>query len=245
MKFHEAAIEVLKDSNCPLSSSEIWNKIKEKNITINTNGKTPQLSLSKILLYCSDNSKTKLHNKQIRFTIISENPNKFYLIDKIKNDKKDENSQLIDLDNDIIVDSEIVPIYECVLDDYETVLKIYNDNDTLSYKTEKCDSFTYFFPDTTKAQLKIGKTGNISNRFNQLKTANPDIHIELVLTKDTYEKNLHDKFEKYNHKLEWYFYSKEIQQFVDYEKKRRRMAIECYEKYLESIELENKFIELF
>jgi hypothetical protein len=242
MKFKEAAIEILKKSSVPLTASEIWNKIKENNYDVGIKGKTPAATLATVLLYSSNNSDSYYHYKNPLFTIVSENPNKYDLIEKLINSELD----VIDTNkNDIPDNIELEPFYECVLDDKETILKIFNVDSVLTYKTEKGNSFTYFFPDDAKSQLKIGKTNNIENRFNTLKTGNPDINVELVLPSEAYEKSLHNKFEKYHHKLEWYFYTKEIREFITHEKKKRQLAIDCWREYNESIKIENNFLRLF
>lgn len=240
--FKEAAVEILKDSDIPLSASEIWEEILKRNL-VDTKGKTPVATLTTILLYSSNNSdNVTFHYKTPIFTIVSENPNKYDLIEKrIKLE-----TEIIDSDNDDVPDIiENQPFYECVLDDKSTILQIFNESETLTYKTKTGNSFTYFFPDEAKAQIKIGKTNNVENRFNTLKTGNPDINIDLVLPSDVYEKTLHNRFEKYHHKLEWYFYSKEIRQFISNEKKKRQLAIDCYREYNESISIENEFLKHF
>lgn len=245
MTFKDCAFEILKNSDKPLSVSEIWERIKLNNFDISTKGKTPIASLSSILLAYSNNSNNvTFHYKKQLFTIISENPNKYDLIDKsIKSINNSE--EITDIDNDEIPDEiEYESFYECVLDDNETILKIFNNDSVLNYKTEKGNSFTYFFPDS-KTLIKIGRTNNVEHRYRTLKTGNPDLNIEFILPSETFEKNLHNKFEKFHHKLEWYFYSNEIKNFITYEKKKRQLAINCWNKYNESIKIENNFLELF
>ena len=245
MTFKEAAIEILKNSDIPLSASEIWDKIN-KTLDFKTLGKTPSASLNTILLFYSDNSNTKHHYKNKIFTIVSKSPNKFSLRNKISDIPEIEiKSDIID---EHISDIEYITneiFYECVMDDNETILKVYNIDGTLSYNTEVGKNFTYFFPDEHKSLIKIGRTKNIIKRFNTLKTGNPDINIDLILPSETYEKTLHIKFYKYKHKLEWFFHSNEIKKFINYEKEKRKLAIDCYREYKESQEIEDKFLSLF
>jgi hypothetical protein len=131
------------------------------------------------------------------------------------------------------------------MDDNETILKVYDNDGNLTYKTEYGDSFTYFISNSVKDKIKIGRTKNIKNRFKTFKTSNPDIEISLVIPKDKYEKYYHDEFSKYHYNLEWYFYTKEIKEFIVNENKKRKKAIDCYREYKESIETENDFLSLF
>lgn len=236
MTFKEVSIKILQEINKPLSSSEIWNEIKKQKL-VQTNGKTPEATLSSVMLFNSENSSTKKRYKNTPFTIISHNPNKYQLVKDVEN--------LIDDDTDIKDIENNEPYYECVMDDNETILKIFNIDGTLNYKTEKGNEFTYFIQDKPKNLIKIGKTGNIQKRYNTFRTANPDIEILLIIPKDEYEKYYHDRFKKYNHDLEWYFLVNEIKEFLKHENKKRTLAIDCYFKYEENYKSEENFLKLF
>lgn len=362
MKFKEAAIEILKiNNNEPLSAKEIFDRIVEKKL-VETKGLTPERSLNTILLYSSNNSKTKFKYKKFHFEIVSENPLKFKLINfnnkmkenimtesnklfvsfdyknenisfeenkqkslirevymwlfnnanltdfpsrdnnygkfytekeknifinkntykecnfyKLKNNKyffngfsnKDaynklknrlekigainfESNLIIPVKKDIIqkpketinnIEEKNKPYYICVLDDNETILKIYNENNKFSYEEEKINIFTYFMVDRYRNQVKIGKTNCIKTRYNTLKTSNPYIEVDIVFPFDI-EKEMHIKFEKYHSELEWFFLSKDIKIFIKKEKGKREKAIESYKKYLDKIQTENELRKL-
>ena len=233
MTFKEAAIEILKKSDTPMSASEIWDEIVKLDL-IKSNGKTPSATLNSIILY---NSNSPFNKKgEIIFEIISKNPMRYKLIDDTKEDLSEDN---------IIEQTKDEPFYECVMDDNETILKIYNIDGDLDYQIEHGDSFTYFISNSIKDKIKIGRTKNIKNRFNTLKTSNPDIEISLIVPREKYEKYYHDEFSKYHYNLEWYFYTKEIKEFIINEDKKRKKAITCYRKFKESIEIEKDFLSLF
>jgi len=75
----KAAVEYMKTANTPLSSKEIWEKIKDK---IGTIGQTPEATLTAQLLKYSDNSGLKDKYKTSYFTIVENNPAKFWLIER-------------------------------------------------------------------------------------------------------------------------------------------------------------------
>lgn len=80
MTFIEATKFILeKLNNKPMSSSEIWEEIKDM---VDTKGKTPQATLNSIILNQCINSplnKFTQKNKEL-FKIIGENPMKFQLV---------------------------------------------------------------------------------------------------------------------------------------------------------------------
>jgi len=90
MTFIEAAKIVLEtNGNKPMSSREIWEQIKLKNL-VDTKGKTPHLSMNSILCGNSRNleeitpdrkSRTKSEIKNSIFRIVSEGPYKFVIDD--------------------------------------------------------------------------------------------------------------------------------------------------------------------
>ena len=66
--------------------------------------------------------------------------------------------------------------------------------------------------------IKIGSTGYLWNRLNALKVDNvlPEL-IGLFIRKNcrTLERRIHDKFVKYRVRGEWFYYNKEIIDFID------------------------------
>lgn len=78
--FVEAAkFVLLENENKPMTSKEIWDRISELGLKLNSVGKTPQTSLSANLLYNSVNSNTEQRVKNPIFEVTSVNPNKFIL----------------------------------------------------------------------------------------------------------------------------------------------------------------------
>ena len=65
--------------------------------------------------------------------------------------------------------------------------------------------------------IKIGTTVDLLNRFNSLQSNNPKQLYVLATTEGSYkeEKELHNKFKNYRYNREWFYYSKEIKDFVE------------------------------
>ena len=79
LPFAKAAQLCLKNNNnMPMTSSEIWDQIKDYTTYIT---KTPELSLSSSLGFFAENSNRKNKSKTPIFRIVSENPIKYVLID--------------------------------------------------------------------------------------------------------------------------------------------------------------------
>jgi hypothetical protein len=69
----------------------------------------------------------------------------------------------------------------------------------------------------SKGFIKIGHTANIKKRIGSLQGFNPS-GLELLgwVPEDRFsEKQLHDKFKKYKHHLEWFTISPEILEFIN------------------------------
>lgn len=219
MTFAEAAIKIFNEnSNQPLSSREIWNKISEQNL-IKSNGKTPWASLNTILLY---HSKPE-YNKTILFDIVSNNPMKFIISD-------------INKPKDIIVDVEIEKNEKTLL--YSTTSKeldwkkltVYNNNENIEYELSDCLEYTYIIQDKAHSTIKIGKTKNNPEiRFSQLRTANPSIQLLHVFPSDQWsESDLHNKFNDFKKDLEWFFNVKILKDFIVDEMNKHDKIIESF-----------------
>jgi hypothetical protein len=79
---------------------------------------------------------------------------------------------------------------------------------------------TYLIEDGANGVFKIGKTINVQQRFNSLKTANPNIKIILVIN-GFFETELHEKYKKKQISGEWFSLSKKdikdiIQQYSNF-----------------------------
>jgi hypothetical protein len=69
--------------------------------------------------------------------------------------------------------------------------------------------------------VKIGSSTNPNNRFKNIQSANVD-KLKLIYTTKISESELHEKFEEFRVKGEWFTYSKEIQEFIENEKIQRK-----------------------
>jgi hypothetical protein len=78
--FIKAAIDFMENVKEPKSSKEIWAEIKDD---VETSGDTPEATLTSTLLAHSDNSTLKRKAKIKYFTIIDNNPQKFWLISRL------------------------------------------------------------------------------------------------------------------------------------------------------------------
>jgi hypothetical protein len=90
------------NNNMPMTSSEIWDQIKDYTTYIT---KTPESSLSTVLGFFTENSNRKHKSKTPIFRIVSQNPNKYVLIDpnNIQETEIDQNEK-IDFDSDLTPD---------------------------------------------------------------------------------------------------------------------------------------------
>ena len=237
MTFKDAAVKILNEKNVPMSASEIWEEISKQDL-IQSNGKTPEASLSTVLLVYSNNSNiSKKRNSEI-FTIVDENPHKFILI---KNDKVD---IIEDVNKSKNTNSKEL-IYECVLDDGD-ILMVYNDNSTLSYDKVKCVvGYTYFILDETRQIIKIGRESIMGDRLKAFKTSNPDLKLKYIIPGDYNEKILHKKFDSLHYDREWFFYGKGIKDFIKNEKIKSENAKKCYDLFLDSKKYEKEFLRFF
>lgn len=89
MTFIEAAKFALENNNNkPMSSSEIWDKIKDM---VDTKGKTPQATLNTTILHQCINTPIKSSNQRNReiFKIIGGYPMKFQLVNFVPKNIKD------------------------------------------------------------------------------------------------------------------------------------------------------------
>jgi len=251
MKFIEAAILILKQNdNKPLSSKEIWNKISEQNL-VESGGKTPWASLNTILLCSSvdspiDKIQLERHNKEYRdiVKIVSHNPNKFILTDKILSieiEKKEDISisKLYQkMKPEIIIESKRKIIYQMTCEELNwKCLTLYQDDDHIDYDISEIKEYTYIFDDTNKL-IKIGKTSQETpiNRLNGFKTANPAIFINIVFPSTLYtEKFLHNKFDDYREDMgrEWFFKTKVMTNFILEHKQKNKIALDWYYKQID------------
>ena len=219
MTFIDAAKKVLLESgNLPLTSNQIWEKIKEKGL-VNTNGKTPWASLNTILLTHSQNSPVKTPSKVPTIEIIGSNPMKFRLLNlseniHIYNNLKEDEIVYKNIENEKILLYQIT----CKKLNWKK-LSVFNNNENIEYVLGDCEEYTYIMEDEAHATLKIGKTKNDPEmRLNQLKTGNPSINILHVFPSTQYsETDLHQKFNDYQKDLEWFFYSKGLKTFLSIE----------------------------
>ena len=123
----------------------------------------------------------------------------------------------------------------------QTCLKISKD----SIELVAIGECTYIVLNPSNKQIKIGKTTNIDQRLNTLRTANPDITLLLLLpSKYITEAELHNKFSTYRNDREWFFYTKEIQEFVDKQNKIINKSVELSESYLKYIEIKEELQRL-
>jgi len=103
LTFIEAAKLCLKNNNNkPMSGNEIWNLIKD---LVSHTTETPVSTLTARLGKYSENSTHKIKSKTSIFKIVSENPNKYVLIDpnNIQEAEIDQNEK-IDFDSDLTPD---------------------------------------------------------------------------------------------------------------------------------------------
>jgi len=78
--FVRAAKDILSKATSPMSAAEVWDKAKD---FIETKGSTPDISMSSKLGMYSDNSDVSDKKTNLLFTIVSKNPNKYWLISRL------------------------------------------------------------------------------------------------------------------------------------------------------------------
>jgi hypothetical protein len=78
--FLKTAIEFMKTATEPKTAKEIWESIKDK---IETKGITPEATLSTRLFYYSNNSNFSKKSETPYFRMVSNNPAKFWLIERL------------------------------------------------------------------------------------------------------------------------------------------------------------------
>jgi hypothetical protein len=248
MTFIDAAKQILiENNNLPMSPKEIWSKISEKKL-VSTSGKTPQASLSTIMLYSSKDSpcNEKDQYKIKYFEIIGNNPMKFRLLDyntQISNPIQSTISTIIEE-----ISIEKVLLYQITSSEINwKKISVYNNDENIEYIISDCDEYTYIMEDKAHATIKIGKTKNDPTlRLNQLKTGNPSISMIHVFPSSQFsESALHNRFSDSQKDLEWYFYTKVLRQFISDEVKRHESIIKSYNKRVELDKIEQEMINLF
>lgn len=240
MRFIEAAIKILNETNCPMTSNEIWDIIKGRNWVM-TGGKTPQYTLNAQMILYSINTTAKGKHKDSLFKIIENTrPYKFVLLD----------SDVIVEDELVIKDDSIdkILLYQIVDKslDWRT-LSIFNHDENIEYHLSDTGEFTYIMEDQAHDTVKIGKTTNEPEfRLNSLRTANPSIKLLHVFPSSQYsESELHQKFEDFRKDREWFFYAKKVKDFIQSELRKHKDIIESYDKRLELDKLESFMLEKF
>jgi hypothetical protein len=189
------------------------------------------------MLYHSNNSNSTRLYKDKLFTIVSKNPMRYILFNC------DNGNDVVELTEEEIQSN---PLYECLLNEDGDILKIFNENDTLRYKTEKCtDGFTYFILDPVTKMLKIGLETIIGAREKAGKTFNPRIQTVFRMPHTFNESKYHKEFDDYRSDGEWFFYAKGIKEFIDNENMKRQDALKSYELYISSQKQEEEFMKHF
>ena len=248
MTFIDAAKQILiENNNLPMSPKEIWSKISEKKL-VSTSGKTPQASLSTIMLYSSKDSpcNEKDQYKIKYFEIIGNNPMKFRLLDynnQISNQIQSTISTIIEEES-----TEKVLLYQITSSEINwKKISVYNNDENIEYIISDCDEYTYIMEDKAHATIKIGKTKNDPIlRLNQLKTGNPSISMIHVFPSSQFSESvLHNRFSDSQKDLEWYFYTKILRQFISDEVKKHESIIKSYNKRVELDKIEQEMINLF
>jgi len=87
-----------------------------------------------------------------------------------------------------------------------------------AYENTKNGRSVYFIGNEELGIVKIGISNDVERRLSDIQVSFPyDLKILAVLENKTtqLEKYLHDKFEKYNKRGEWYELSKEIKEYID------------------------------
>lgn len=239
MTFIGAAKKILIDcGNLPLTSNQIWEKIKENGL-VNTNGKTPWASLNTILLTHSQNSPVKSPAKTPSIEILGSNPMKFRLLNLTENINTpiDLNKEESTYKN---IEDEKILLYQITSKSLNwKKLSVFNNNENIEYLLSDCEEYTYIMEDKAHATLKIGKTKNDpESRLNQLKTGNPSINILHVFPSTQYsESDLHQRFNDFQKDLEWFFYSKGLKTFLSVEIEKHESI---FKSFLIREELNNK-----
>lgn len=243
MKFIEAALQIMSESNQPMTSIEIWDIIKSRGM-VTTTGKTPQATLNAQMILYSSNTSAKFKHKQSLFTIIENTrPYKYILLNSDKNLDK---APILEIED--VSKSVSVLLYQIVDRSLEwKTLSIFNHDENIEYHVSDTSEFTYIMEDQAHETVKIGKTTNEPElRLNSLRTANPSIKLLHVFPSTQYsESELHQKFEDFRKDREWFFYAKKLKDFVNSELKKHKDIIISYEKRLELDKLEVSMLDKF
>jgi hypothetical protein len=241
MKFIEAALKILNENNTPITANDLWEVIESRKL-VPTMGKTPWQSLNAQMILYSSNSTAKGKHKNSLFTIIENTrPYQYILFNP--------NINIISEPSEI----EETPIEKVLL--YQIVdksldwktLSIYNHDENIEYHLGDSMEFTYIMEDQAHSTVKIGRTTNEPEiRLNSLKTANPSIKLLHVFPSSQYsESELHNKFEIFRKDREWFFYAKDVKDFIQSELGKHRDILESYEKRLELDKLESSMLNKF
>ena len=236
--FISSSIKAIKNNkNLPMSADEIWKKTKH---TYDMNGKTPVRSLAvRLCEFSKDSPFSKINDsfksKVKYFEIIQDHPQKFKLIDNIYNSLVKEN------DITEVSDKSLKIIHEMTNKRLDwNKLTIYND---WSYRLDNLNDYTYIGIDRIRNTVKIGYTArDPETRINEFRTGNPDVELVCVLSGNI-EKDLHKKFDRYrvSDSREWFFYTKEIKEFIDIEVLKNE---KCYNWYIGKKEQERREDEI-
>lgn len=213
--FKELAVKVLAESKEPMSSKEIWELIKHH--FAGTKAKTPYSTFGVILEQNSINTnlKNKLKNSIfLRHTEFS--PVKYSLL-PLNQNTNFSNTNLIEYN----ITSELLNW---------KLLNVKLDSNNILFNVLDCHEYTYILADNSQ-YIKIGKTSQEQpeKRLNQLRTGNPDLNFLIVFPSITYkEKDLHSKFDNSHYKLEFFFKTKDILNFIISEQNKISNMLELY-----------------
>ena len=257
MTFVEAAQEILKvNSNKPMTAKEIWNGIKKNNL-ITTKGKTPWATLYTQLLTYSSNSPIeavillKRNPKKINiFEIVDKSPMKFSLVNNYLFNKIDE---IFEENNYEEISNQPQLLYTiCGFDftkqeqiiAWNKRITLYNNN-KIDCIVEEQKDITYFLLDKAKNTVKIGKASESNDpikRLSQLKTGNPGLEILLAVPFEQHtESSLHEKFDELRADLEFFFYTKKLQNWIKKEIEKQKKILHFYKM---QTDLENEEAEI-
>lgn len=123
-------------------------------------------------------------------------------------------------------------------------LTIYKYDNKLDFEISDSSIYSYIF-DGKYNLVKIGKssTENLFKRYNNLKTGNPAINIEIVFPSTYYSESfLKEKFKIYREEREWFHKTKDIVNFIEEHKRKNKLALEFYNKQKEIKNIENQIL---
>lgn len=174
MSFVDAAIQILKDANTPLTSNKIW---EESADLVKTSGLTPESSMKTILLKYCDNSSVASGYKTKYFHIIGDNPMTYWLIDRM--DELQDIDQEPEDSTEETIDVLVNPFQQsiCVLGESGSGKSVTIEN----ILENEVHEFEFIIPSATTtnllAQFSPSKSGYVPSRLGKMIIAaaqNPD-----------------------------------------------------------------------